>query len=130
MDWWGYYNIWKINYSIENIEPLGEDVLTKTERENRLGELYFLRAYCYFAMAKRYGGVPIILEAQDPDNTPEDEYFPSRDSEEAVYNQVIKDVQLAFDILPDRFNSSTISIADEVSIWILFFRASSSTNLK
>ena len=105
LDWWGYYNIWKINYSIENIEPLGEDVLTKTERENRLGELYFLRAYCYFAMAKRYGGVPIILEAQDPDNTPEDEYFPSRDSEEAVYNQVIKDVQLAFDILPDRWSS-------------------------
>ena len=33
LDWWGYYNIWKINYSIENIEPLGEDVISKTEKE-------------------------------------------------------------------------------------------------
>jgi hypothetical protein len=35
-----------------------------------------MRAYSYFAMAKRYGGVPIILEAQNPNTTPEDEYFP------------------------------------------------------
>ncbi|MDB4163121.1 RagB/SusD family nutrient uptake outer membrane protein, partial [Saprospiraceae bacterium] len=78
LDWWGYFNLWKINYSIENLQDLGEDVLSTEERDNRLGEMYFMRAYAYFAMVKRYGGVPIILEPQDPETTPEEEYFPER----------------------------------------------------
>jgi hypothetical protein len=103
LDWWGYFNLWKINYSLENIERLGEDVLSPEERDHRLGELYFMRAYSYFTMAKRYGGVPLILEAQDPNNTPEEEYFPIRNTEKEVYDQVLEDTQLAFDLLPDRW---------------------------
>jgi len=103
LDWWGYFNIWKINYALENIEGIGEKVLSKTERENRLGELYFMRAFSYFAMAKRYGGVPIILEPQDPSTTPEDEYFPARNTEQEVYDQVLADAQRAFDLLPNRW---------------------------
>ena len=81
MDWWGYFNIWKINYSIENLQNLDGGVLTEEELNNRLGEMYYLRAFAYFEMAKRYGGVPIILEAQDPKETPEEELFPSRNTE-------------------------------------------------
>ncbi len=66
LDWWGYSNIWKINYSKRNLESVPDHVLSEEERNNRLGEMYFLRAYCYFAMAKRYGGVPIILRATEP----------------------------------------------------------------
>jgi len=105
LDWWGYFNLWKINYSIENLQDLGEDVLSTEERDNRLGEMYFMRAYAYFAMVKRYGGVPIILEPQDPETTPEEEYFPERNSEEEVYNQVLTDAQLAFDLLPHRWTA-------------------------
>ena len=105
LDWWGYFNIWKINYSIENIEVLGPDVLTEEERNSRLGELYFMRAYCYFEMVKRYGGVPIILEPQDPNNTPEEEYFPERNTEQEVYDQVLADAQTAFDLMPDRWTA-------------------------
>jgi hypothetical protein len=105
LDWWGYFNIWKINYALENIESVQPGVLTKTEQENRLGELYFMRAYCYFAMAKRYGGVPIILEPQDPNTTPEEEYFPDRNTEKEVYDQVLADAQLAFTLLPNRWSA-------------------------
>lgn len=104
LDWWGYDNMWKINYSLENIEGLGEDVLSLEERDNRLGELYFMRAFSYFTMARRYGGVPIILVPQDPETTPEDEYFPARNTEKEVYDQVLEDVQNAFDLLPERWN--------------------------
>lgn len=103
LDWWGYYNIWKINYALENIESLDESVLTEEARQYRMGELYFMRAYCYFEMAKRYGGVPIILQAQDPASTPEDSYFPNRDTEQAVYDQVLLDAQAAFNFLPHRW---------------------------
>ena len=105
LDWWGYWNVWKINYALENIELTSNNVLTVEERNNRLGELHFLRAYCYFAMVKRYGGVPIILEAQDPDTTPEDEYFPPRNTEKEVYDLVLADTQEAFDLLPNRWSA-------------------------
>ena len=105
LDWWGYYNIWKINYALESIEPITDDVLTEDEKNHRLGELYFLRSFCYFAMAKRYGGIPIILTPQNPEITPEEEYFPERNTEQEVYDQVIADAQAAFELLPDRWTS-------------------------
>lgn len=105
LDWWGYFNIWKINYALESIMPLGEEVLTSEEKDNRLGELYFMRAYAYFAMAKRYGGVPIILEPQNPDTTPQEELFTTRNKEQAVYDQVLADAQLAFELMPHRWSA-------------------------
>ena len=103
LDWWGYDVLWKINYSIENIDQAPASVLTIEERNQRLGELYFLRAYSYFELAKRYGGVPIILEAQNPDVTPQEELFPPRNTEKEVYEQVLTDTQAAFDLLPNRW---------------------------
>ena len=105
LDWWGYDIIWKINYSIENLEQIPNSVLTVEERNNRLGEMHFLRAYCYFALAKRYGGVPIILVPQNPDTTPQEELFPSRNTEKEVYDQILSDSQAAFDLLPNRWAS-------------------------
>lgn len=105
LDWWGYYNIWKINYAIENLQIIDGNILSEEAKENRLGELYFLRAYSYFAMVKRYGGVPIILVPQSPETTPSEEYFPERDREQDVYDQVIADAQVAFDLLPNRWSA-------------------------
>lgn len=105
IDWWGYDVIWKINYSLENIEAAPANVFTEEERNHRLGELLFMRAYSYFALAKRYGGVPIILKAQNPETTPEEEYFPSRNTEKEVYDQILSDTQAAFDLLPNRWSA-------------------------
>lgn len=105
IDWWGYDVIWKINYSLENIEAAPANVFTEEERNHRLGELLFMRAYSYFALVKRYGGVPIILKAQNPETTPEEEYFPSRNTEQEVYDQILSDTQAAFDLLPNRWSA-------------------------
>jgi hypothetical protein len=107
LDWWGYFNLCKINYSIEKLEQLPNNLLSDEERNNRLGEMHFLRAFCYFEMVKRYGGVPIILEAQNPETTPEDELFPARNTEKEVYDQILSDTQTAFDLLPNRWDSQT-----------------------
>lgn len=104
IDWWGYDVLWKINYAIENIEQASTSVLTTQEQNQRLGELYFLRAYSYFELVKRYGGVPIILEAQNPDITPNDELFPPRNTEKEVYDQILSDTQAAFNLLPNRWD--------------------------
>lgn len=105
LDYWGYDNIWKINYSLENIHAVEAGVLTEEEQNARLGELYFLRAYSYFALVKRFGGVPIILEAQDPKTTPQEELWPARNTEQEVYDQVLADAQMAFQLMPDRWGA-------------------------
>lgn len=64
-DYWPYENIRMVNTFLKNL-PLYADKYT-TEKYNELvAEGRFLRAFFYFGMAKRYGGVPIITEPQEP----------------------------------------------------------------
>ena len=58
--WWeaGYKFNKDVNLLLEIIPELEIDQESKDQLE---GEALFLRAYTYYALAKRYGGVPIIL---------------------------------------------------------------------
>lgn len=83
LDDWNYELIRNINYLLENIgdsESLDQDYITA-----KIAEARFLRAWEYFNMAKRWGGVPIITTVQSPD-TPKEELYVPRNSEEEVYN--------------------------------------------
>ncbi len=62
----------------------------------RLGEGYFLRAFGYFELVKQFGGVPIKLT---PSTTVET-YF-TRNSEEECYAQILSDLEMAYDLLPE-----------------------------
>jgi starch-binding outer membrane protein, SusD/RagB family len=73
--------------------------VTEEYKKSRLAETRFLRAYNYFAMVIRYGGVPLITEAQDID-APEDELYLARDSEKAIYDFVISECDAIFNDLP------------------------------
>ena len=55
---YGYAAIRKCNLIIENITLV--ENLTDDQRNNYLGQALFLRAFFYFEMIKRYGGVPYI----------------------------------------------------------------------
>ena len=54
---WG--QIRNINDAIIGIEG---GAITREEKDELLGQLYFLRAWRYFLMVKWYGGVPIITD--------------------------------------------------------------------
>ncbi|MCI1519480.1 MAG: RagB/SusD family nutrient uptake outer membrane protein [Prevotella sp.] len=62
----------------------------------RLGEAYFLRAYGYFELVKQFGGVPLKLT---PSTSVETTF--TRNSEEECYNQIIKDFETAYSLLPE-----------------------------
>lgn len=62
--WWGYSENMKINMFFESIEGLGSSFKQSTIDLLR-GEAWFARGYTYFALAKRYGGVPIITKVGD-----------------------------------------------------------------
>ncbi len=56
--YWGYDAIRQTNQLIEQIPAVAS--LTSAQKTALLAECRFIRAYMYFQLAKRYGGVPII----------------------------------------------------------------------
>lgn len=63
--YWPYDRIRDVNTFITNF-PNYKDKYDETTYNRLMGEAYFLRAFYYFGLAKRYGGVPIITEVQNP----------------------------------------------------------------
>ena len=67
-------------------------------KDRSMGEAYFLRAHYYFILVRFFGDVPLIVEPQSAD----DDLYPARDSEELVWAQIISDLELAVDLLPEK----------------------------
>ena len=63
--YWPYENIRSVNNFIEKFPAYKENFSEETYN-SYMGEARFLRAYYYFGLVKRYGGVPLIKEVQDP----------------------------------------------------------------
>ena len=70
---------------------------TSATYDTRLGEAYFLRAYCYFSLVQQYGGVP--LQTEPTNGTLKDQF--ERASAEEVYAQIISDFEQAYSLLPE-----------------------------
>lgn len=63
--YWPYDRIRDVNSFIVGF-PNYKSNYSEADYKNLLGEAYFLRAFYYFGLAKRYGGVPIITDVQNP----------------------------------------------------------------
>jgi hypothetical protein len=89
------------NLFLDNIDKYGlpEDV------RNRLkGQIYFWRAYQYFDLVRLYGGVPLVLHAQDPINAEGNESLKvPRSSTTETYAQIYADLDSAINMLPGRW---------------------------
>ncbi|MDX9882976.1 MAG: RagB/SusD family nutrient uptake outer membrane protein [Prolixibacteraceae bacterium] len=101
LDYWNYKNIRDCNYFIEKIQGSSLDPALVNQR---IAEVRFLRAYMYFQMVIRFGGVPILTEAQSMDATPEEIYVP-RDSEKAVYDFIINEMTELAQVLPSTYEA-------------------------
>ncbi len=67
-----------------------------------IGEARFLRAYTYFALVKRYGGVPLLDKAQQYPGQPIEELRVPRNSEEEVYDCILADLDYAYNHMYDQ----------------------------
>jgi len=106
LEWWenSYAVIRKLNEFIENAptSPIEESL-----KKGRIAEARFLRAFNYFAMVKRYGGVPIITKVQQLDDSQESLY-PKRENEQAVYDFVLSEINAIVTDLPEKNTSSDL----------------------
>ncbi|RXK85774.1 RagB/SusD family nutrient uptake outer membrane protein [Filimonas effusa] len=80
------------NIVIRNVPVYYKD---ETNKNTRLGEGYFMRAFNYFKLVKQYGGVPLKLQ---PSESVEYEF--SRNTEKEVYAQIFNDFREAYKLLP------------------------------
>lgn len=102
--WWGnaYYTIRNINDFIDKVSPDVQDA------EIKIAEARFLRAYNYFAMVKRYGGVPLITKVV-PLHGAEEDIYPSRETEQRIYDFILKETEDITKILPDKAEAGKAS---------------------
>jgi len=104
---WNYKKMRSINYFIQQVdEALERKAINQGTHDAMLGEALFARAYCYFAMVRRYGGVPIVTEPLDQyydGDTNEGLYIP-RSTEKETWDFVISELDRAAELLPSERN--------------------------
>ena len=87
--------ILRCNLVLQNVPGMS---ISQNLKNRILGEAYFLRAHYYFILVRLFGDVPLITTPQ----TPEDNLRPSRTPKMQVYDLIVKDLQQAISLLPDR----------------------------
>lgn len=107
LEWWenAYIILRQLNDFIEKVPQSPIDEETKN---SLLAEARFLRAFNYFSMVKRYGGVPLILNAQSIDE-PYEKLYPKRNSEKELYDFVISEMDAVYNDLPPKAVSGRAS---------------------
>ena len=98
LNYWKYNEIRKLNIFIDKVGASGS--FSEAYKKKRLGEARWLRAYFYFNMAIRYGGVPLITVAQSIDDDEETLYV-TRNTEKEIYDFVDSEMTAIFNDLPD-----------------------------
>lgn len=101
----GLLEYWERPYKVirslnEIIENLPASTVSEGFKVQKIAEARFLRAFNYFYMVKRYGGVPLILKVQQ-DTDPEEELYPKRNTEQEVYDFVIAEANAILNDLPE-----------------------------
>lgn len=104
LDYWKYENIRDANYFIEQMQTVAE--ISQEQIDQKVSEARFLRAYMYFEMVKRYGGVPILTTVQAID-TPKEELYVSRNTEQEVYDFILAEMDDIILILPTEYDSKS-----------------------
>jgi hypothetical protein len=104
IDYWPYNNIRFTNEFIQNLQQADFD---QEFIDHRVAEARFLRAYMYFQMVIRFGGVPIITEPQSID-APEEELYVSRNSEKEVYDFIASEMDAIIPVLDESTDAGRV----------------------
>jgi hypothetical protein len=96
--WWGYDHIRNVN---DLIGKLPNANVSDAEKNSLLGEAKFIRAFYYFGLGKRYGGIPIIKEVQNFTGDNIAELQVPRNTEKEVWDFIAIELDEAASLLPE-----------------------------
>lgn len=102
----GLLELWEDAYSVirklnEFIQRVPASPTDNGFKKMRTAEARFLRAFNYFAMVKRYGGIPLITVPQGF-NDPNSSLYPKRAKEQEIYDFVISEMNAIANDLPEK----------------------------
>ena len=102
MHYYDYNLIRDINYFIETLPKEVSSTVDQSHVDYYLAEARFIRAYVYFEMVKRMGGVPLIekLYTYDSSMTVDDlvNFCEPRTSEAAMYDYIAKEMDAVMNV--------------------------------
>lgn len=110
-NYWPYGDIRQVNIFMQNVEKAKEaGTISVADADRMTGEAHFARAYIYYGLVKRYGGVPLIDKVQDDDYAdggPGAVAVP-RSTELDTWKFVLNECTLAAATLPDATSGSDL----------------------
>lgn len=98
--WWSkaFTLIREANHFIETMPEYASN-FDETTANDYIGQAYFVRAYSFYQMARRYGGVPLTLtEAQYTGDNSDALEIP-RSTEEETWDQILSDFDTAIELM-------------------------------
>ncbi len=97
-EYWPYSGIYGLNELLDNIDS---GSLSAADKATIRAQALFLRAFRYFEMVKRYGGVPLILSVQKRSEAE----VPRAKTSECI-QQIIDDLDEAAQVLPAKWSGN------------------------
>lgn len=100
----GFYKIInEANQAIKNIPNVQkkDPLFTDMDRDQLMGEAYFLRAFAYFWLVRTFKEIPLILQPSESDNQ---DYNIPKSSSDTIFSQIVKDLELAKNTLPEWYD--------------------------
>jgi hypothetical protein len=87
------------NYLLQELPNYKTNFTDTTSYSHYIGEAYYARAMVFYALAKRYGGIPLVTKVLEYPQNPAAELEVPRSSEEDTWNQVLSDFDAAISYL-------------------------------
>lgn len=98
-----YQAIRQLNMFMDNLATIE---MKENDRSRLISEAHFIRAYYYFGLAKRYGGVPLIDKVLEyMPGTANEALFIPRSTEKETWDFILKECDLAIANLPATITS-------------------------
>ena len=95
-----YKYIGEANSVLDNVPGIQDPNFSEADKNIILGQAYFIRGFCYFHLARVFGGVPVQLSNNDSD------IFKAKSPQSEVYAQIIDDMLMAESLLPEEYSSN------------------------
>lgn len=117
LGWWGYTSVRNVDQFIEQVK---QAAFPADQINEWLGEALFIRAYYYWAMVKRYGGVPLVTSVQNYTGNNLDELQVPRNTEKEVYDFIANQLDSSAMLLGE---TSEVGRANKYAAYALKSRA-------